>query len=83
MEEAYVGSVVLFAGKFIPVGWAFCDGRILSINEYQHLYAIIGNNYGGDYNKQNFALPDLRKQADNLGMLYIIRITMGTYPMKS
>lgn len=59
MPTPYVGEILLFAGNFAPVGWAFCDGRLLSIAEYETLFALIGTTYGGD-GQSTFALPDLR-----------------------
>ncbi|PZX17836.1 microcystin-dependent protein [Breznakibacter xylanolyticus] len=59
MEDAFVGSIVLFAGNFAPEGWLFCDGQLLPVNQYQTLYAVIGVTYGGD-GRNTFALPDLR-----------------------
>jgi microcystin-dependent protein len=35
------------------------DGRIIPINQYQALFALLGFTYGGD-NVSNFGLPDLR-----------------------
>jgi microcystin-dependent protein len=61
MDEAYIGSIVLFAGNFAPRGWAFCDGSLLAMNQYQALYAILGTTYGGN-GTQTFALPDLRSR---------------------
>lgn len=61
MDEAFIGSIVLFAGNFAPRGWAFCDGSILSINQNTALYAILGITYGGD-GTTTFALPDLRSR---------------------
>lgn len=49
----------MFAGTFAPVGWAFCDGSLLSIAENDVLFNLIGTTYGGD-GQQTFALPDLR-----------------------
>ena len=37
-----------------------CDGRTLSIAEYQVLYSLIGTNFGGK-GRTTFKLPDLRK----------------------
>lgn len=42
-----------------PLGWAFCDGSLLPISQYDALYALIGTTYGGD-GQTTFALPDLR-----------------------
>jgi microcystin-dependent protein len=53
------GEIKLFAGSFEPDGWAFCNGQLLDIKEYEALYKQIGTTYGGD-GKINFALPDLR-----------------------
>lgn len=49
----------MFAGNFAPRGWAFCDGQMLSINQNQALFALLGTTYGGD-GRTTFALPDLR-----------------------
>jgi microcystin-dependent protein len=61
MDEAYIGSIVLFAGNFAPRGWAFCDGSILSIAQNAALFSILGVTYGGN-GTNNFALPDLRSR---------------------
>lgn len=59
MDEAYIGTIMLFAGNFAPRGWRFCDGSILPIAQHQALFAVIGPTYGGD-GRSTFALPDLR-----------------------
>ena len=56
--ESYVGDIRLFAGNFAPRGWALCNGALLSINQYQTLYVLIGIRYGGD-GQNTFALPNL------------------------
>jgi microcystin-dependent protein len=55
----YVGDIELFAFNFAPVGWAFCNGQLLSIAENDALFALIGTTYGGD-GQTTFGLPDLR-----------------------
>lgn len=57
--EGTIGEIRMFAGNFAPKGWAFCEGQLLSINEYQSLFSIVGNYYGGD-GRTNFGLPDFR-----------------------
>lgn len=57
--DAFIATILLFAGNFAPVGWAFCNGQLLSISQYQALYSLLGTTYGGDGIK-TFALPDLR-----------------------
>lgn len=59
MTEPYVGEIRMFAGDFAPEGWAFCDGQLMSINENELLFSLIGTRYGGD-GGTTFALPDLR-----------------------
>jgi len=58
MEE-FLGTVKLFAGTFIPNGWAECNGQLLNIHSSEALYSIILTTYGGD-GMSTFALPDLR-----------------------
>ncbi|NBA88067.1 phage tail protein [Emticicia sp. CRIBPO] len=57
--DNYVGEIRIFAGNFAPVGWAPCDGRLLSIAEYEVLFNLFGTIYGGD-GQHTFGLPDLR-----------------------
>lgn len=59
MSNPYIGEVRIFAGNFAPAGWAFCDGAVLPISQYDTLFALVGTTYGGD-GQQTFALPDLR-----------------------
>jgi len=62
--DAFIGEVRAYpytAGR-VPIGWLPCDGRIVSLQQYQALYAVIGNIYGGVAN-QAFGLPNLQGQA--------------------
>jgi microcystin-dependent protein len=59
MSDAYIGEIRLFTGLQAPNNWQICDGRLLNINDYQALFALIGTNYGGN-GMTNFAIPDLR-----------------------
>jgi microcystin-dependent protein len=58
-QQPYIAEIRLFAGNFPPAGWAFCDGSLLPISEYDTLFNLIGTTYGGD-GQTTFALPDLR-----------------------
>ncbi|MEG0182735.1 MAG: tail fiber protein [Stenotrophomonas sp.] len=58
MSTPYVGEVRLFPYNFAPVGWFDCDGRLLSIAEYDVLFNLIGTTYGGD-GVNTFGLPNL------------------------
>lgn len=57
--ESYLGAIMLFAGRYTPIGWIPADGRTLKISENQPLYALYGTRYGGD-GITTFAVPDLR-----------------------
>ena len=43
-----------------PRGSMRADGAELKVHDYQALYAIIRNEYGGDMRAMKFNLPDLR-----------------------
>ena len=59
--EAFMGSIVLFAGNFAPRGWMFCSGQTLAIAQYQALFSLLGTYYGGN-GTTTFMLPDLRSR---------------------
>lgn len=59
MSNPYIGEIRLFGGNFAPVGWAFCDGQLLSITQNEVLFTLLGTTYGGD-GVTTFALPDMR-----------------------
>ena len=60
-DQPFIGEIYMFAGTFAPVGWAFCDGSLLSIAEFTALFALIGTTYGGD-GETTFGLPNLRSR---------------------
>lgn len=59
MTTPYLGQITMFAGTFAPVGWALCNGQLLSIAQNSALFQVLGTTYGGD-GVQTFALPDLQ-----------------------
>jgi microcystin-dependent protein len=59
LVDGVVAQIMMFGGDFAPRGWALCDGRLLSITQFEVLFAVIGNRFGGD-GRSTFALPDLR-----------------------
>jgi microcystin-dependent protein len=60
--EPILGSITLFAFDWAPVGWARCDGTVLSISSNTALFSLLGTTYGGN-GQTTFALPDLRGRA--------------------
>ena len=59
MSDPYIGEIRMFAGNYAPLGWALCDGTLMSISENHALFTLIGTTYGGD-GQSTFALPDMR-----------------------
>lgn len=57
--DFYLGQICYFAYTRPFEGWLPCDGRLLSIYDYQALFSLLGTAYGGD-GHTTFALPDLR-----------------------
>ena len=56
-STAPLGTVLSFAGQIAPHGYLLCDGASYKVADYPHLYAVIGNTYGGD--STNFNVPNL------------------------
>ncbi|MFH6784765.1 MULTISPECIES: phage tail protein [Methylobacterium] len=86
MADAYVGQIIMFAGAWAPMDWAFCFGQTMQIQAYHALFAILGTKYGGD-GVQTFKLPDLRSrvpvgQGQGIGLsTYPIGATGGVETM--
>jgi microcystin-dependent protein len=59
MGQQYMGELRIMSFNYPPKGWAFCNGQILSIQQNQALFSLLGTTYGGN-GVTNFALPDLR-----------------------
>lgn len=59
MATPYISEIKLVAFNFAPKGWALCNGQLLSIQQNQVLFSLIGTLYGGD-GVHTFALPNLQ-----------------------
>ncbi|MBZ4024116.1 phage tail protein [Rhodobacter sp. TJ_12] len=59
MSEPFLGEIRMFAGNFAPREWAFCDGQLVSVAQYDALFSLLGTAYGGD-GRTTFGLPDMR-----------------------
>jgi microcystin-dependent protein len=59
MDQAYIGAIFPWAGNYAPLGYVFCNGQLLSINDYTAVFSIIGTTYGGD-GQTTFAVPNLQ-----------------------
>lgn len=59
MAEPFLGEIRAFGFNFAPVGWALCNGQLLSISQNTALFSLLGTFYGGD-GTTTFALPNLQ-----------------------
>lgn len=59
-DDTYIGTVCTVAMNWCPQNYVQADGRTLPINNYQALYSLIGNTYGGNATQGTFGVPDLR-----------------------
>jgi len=62
MSSPFVAEIRIFACNFPPVGWAFCNGQLMSISQNTALFSLLGTTYGGD-GRSTFGLPDLQGNA--------------------
>src|SRR5260370_10953459 len=61
MSTPFIGEIRMFGGNFAPVGWAFCNGALMPIDQNVALFQLIGTSYVGD-GQTTFALPDLQSR---------------------
>jgi microcystin-dependent protein len=59
MSQPFIAQLMLCGFNFAPKGWAQANGQLLSINQNQALFSLIGTTYGGN-GIQTFALPNLQ-----------------------
>ena len=57
--EAFVGTILPVAFTYPPPGWLLCTGQIVSIQQHQLLFAVVGFRYGGD-GQSTFGIPNLQ-----------------------
>jgi microcystin-dependent protein len=62
MAEPFIAEIRIFPFDTVPKGWMPCNGQIMSIQQNQALFALLGTQYGGD-GKTTFALPNLQGRA--------------------
>lgn len=65
--------IIPWPGTFAPLGWSYCQGQTLTVNQYQAVFSLLGNLYGGSPGT-NFKLPDLRGRT-------IVGASLGTSPL--
>jgi microcystin-dependent protein len=95
MSDYFLGEIRMFGFNWPPQNWALCNGALLTIQQNQALYSLLGTAYGGSA-PTNFALPDLRGrvpvciqttqagyQCGNTGGVEAVTLTPTTLPSHS
>jgi len=59
--DPILGMITLWPLRWVPDGYALCDGTLLQVSQNQALFSLLGNIYGGN-GSTTFALPDLRNR---------------------
>jgi microcystin-dependent protein len=62
MSDQFVGEIRIVPFNFAPVGWALCNGQLMSISQNTALFSLLGTTYGGN-GTTNFALPNFQGSA--------------------
>jgi microcystin-dependent protein len=57
--DAFIGEIRIFPFGFVPQGWLACSGLEYNVGQYQALYAVIGNTWGGTP-ARTFKTPNLQ-----------------------
>jgi microcystin-dependent protein len=61
MSSPFIGEIRMVGFNFAPVGWAFCNGALMPIDQNDAMFQLIGTTYGGD-GQTTFALPNLQSR---------------------
>jgi microcystin-dependent protein len=59
MAQVFLGSLMLVPYNFAPLGYAFCQGQLMSITQNAALFSLLGTQFGGD-GRSTFGLPNLQ-----------------------
>lgn len=62
MADPFIGEIKAVAFNFAPQGYAFANGTLMPINQYQAVYSLLSTAFGGD-GDTTFGLPDLQSRA--------------------
>jgi microcystin-dependent protein len=62
MAEAFTGQITPWAVNYPPENYMYCAGQTLQAQQYQALYSLVQNTFGGTA-YQTFCLPNLSGQS--------------------
>ena len=79
--DTFLGDIQLFPYGFTPEDWTLCNGQLLPVQQYDALYALLGNRFGGD-GYTTFAVPNLQGAEPVQGTHYFIALR-GIFPSRS
>ncbi len=79
--DYFLGQIVLFPYGFAPMGWLVCNGQVLNVMQYQAVFSLIGNKFGGN-GSTTFCVPNLQGAEPVPGMGYYICM-QGLYPVRA
>ncbi len=69
--DSFLGLIYLSAISFAPRQFAFCSGQIIPVTSNSALFALLGNNFGGN-GRTTFGIPDFRGRvpvgSNNMGV---------------
>ena len=69
--DSFLGLIYLSALSFAPRQFAFCSGQIIAVTSNSALFALLGNNFGGN-GRTTFGIPDFRGRvpvgSNNMGV---------------
>lgn len=80
--DRFAGEIMLFSATYAPAGWKLCDGKLLTIQDYQDLYNVVVSTQGDDGSGQRFPLPNLNEAANSYDDCSFYIRTQGTFPTK-
>ena len=81
MDEFFVGAIVPLPYTFVPLNMLDCDGKEYPASQYQELFSLLGNMYGGD-GVSTFCVPNLKGCEPDPNVHYVIA-AYGVYPSRS
>ncbi|HZW26300.1 MAG TPA: tail fiber protein [Gallionella sp.] len=66
MSDPFIGEICPLPYNYSPLGWAYCSGQLIAINQNTALYSILGYTFGGVTN-QSFGVPKLQAAVVPMG----------------
>jgi microcystin-dependent protein len=79
--EPFIGEIKILGFNFAPLGYATCQGQIISIAQNTALFSLLGTTYGGN-GQTTFALPDFQGRIPvGFGSNYVLGQQSGTTSM--